>query len=169
MKIDIEDLLGREIVPPNPELLGACISGQSVMVTGAGGSIGSELCRQIVNINPARVVLLDSFEYGLYEIERELKEKLSLIEGGEGIKIIALLGSVCNKSQIENAVRSFQVDTIYHVAAYKQVPMVEKNIVEGAQNNIFGTLLAAEAAMKYKVKNFVLSFFFVPMSMTKKN
>ena len=126
------------------------------MVTGAGGSIGSELCRQIVNINPARVVLLDSFEYGLYEIERELKEKLSLIEGGEGIKIIALLGSVCNKSQIENAVRSFQVDTIYHVAAYKQVPMVEKNIVEGAQNNIFGTLLAAEAAMKYKVKNFVL-------------
>ena len=154
--IDIEDLLGREIVPPNPELLGACISGQSVMVTGAGGSIGSELCRQIVNINPARVVLLDSFEYGLYEIERELKEKLSLIEGGEGIKIIALLGSVCNKSQIENAVRSFQVDTIYHVAAYKQVPMVEKNIVEGAQNNIFGTLLAAEAAMKYKVKNFVL-------------
>ena len=86
--IDIEDLLGREIVPPNPELLGACISGQSVMVTGAGGSIGSELCRQIVNINPARVVLLDSFEYGLYEIERELKEKLSLIEGGEGIKII---------------------------------------------------------------------------------
>ena len=154
--IDIEDLLGREIVPPNPELLGACISGQSVMVTGAGGSIGSELCRQIVNINPARVVLLDSFEYGLYEIERELKEKLSLIEGGEGIKIIALLGTVCNKSQIENAVRSFQVDTIYHVAAYKQVPMVEKNIVEGAQNNIFGTLLAAEAAMKYKVKNFVL-------------
>ena len=154
--IDIEDLLGREIVPPNPELLGACISGQSVMVTGAGGSIGSELCRQIVNINPARVVLLDSFEYGLYEIERELKEKLSLIEGGEGIKIIALLGSVCNKSQIENAVRSFQVDTIYHVAAYKQVPMVEKNIVEGAQNNIFGTLLAAEAALEYKVKNFVL-------------
>ena len=81
--IDIEDLLGREIVPPNPELLGACISGQSVMVTGAGGSIGSELCRQIVNINPAKVVLLDSFEYVLYEIERELKEKLSLIEGGE--------------------------------------------------------------------------------------
>ena len=154
--IDIEDLLGREIVPPNPELLGACISGQSVMVTGAGGSIGSELCRQIVNINPARVVLLDSFEYGLYEIERELKEKLSLIEGGDEIKIIALLGSVCNKSQIDNAVRSFQVDTIYHVAAYKQVPMVEKNIVEGAQNNIFGTVLAAEAAMKYKVKNFVL-------------
>ena len=154
--IDIEDLLGREIVPPNPELLGACITGQSVMVTGAGGSIGSELCRQIVSINPARVVLLDSFEYGLYEVERELREKLLLGEGGEEIKIVALLGSVCNKSQMENAIFSFNVDTVYHVAAYKQVPMVEKNIVEGAQNNIFGTLIAANAAMKYKVKNFVL-------------
>ena len=154
--IDIEDLLGREIVPPNPELLGACITGQSVMVTGAGGSIGSELCRQIVSINPARVVLLDSFEYGLYEVERELREKLLLVEGGEKIKVAALLGSVCNKSQMENAIRSFNVDTVYHVAAYKQVPMVEKNIVEGAQNNIFGTLVAAKAALKYKVKNFVL-------------
>ncbi len=154
--IDIEDLLGREIVPPNPELLGACITGQSVMVTGAGGSIGSELCRQIVSINPARVVLLDSFEYGLYEVERELKEKLLLIGGGEEIKVVALLGSVCNKSQMENAISSFNVDTVYHVAAYKQVPMVEKNIVEGAQNNILGTLVAANAAMKYEVKNFVL-------------
>ncbi len=154
--IDIEDLLGREIVPPNPELLGACITGQSVMVTGAGGSIGSELCRQIVSINPARVVLLDTFEYGLYEVERELREKLQRVDGGEEIKIVALLGSVCNKSQMENAIRSFDVDTVYHVAAYKQVPMVEKNIVEGAQNNIFGTLIAANAAMKHKVRNFVL-------------
>ena len=154
--IDIEDLLGREIVPPNPELLGACITGQSVMVTGAGGSIGSELCRQIVSINPARVVLLDTFEYGLYEVERELREKLQRVDGGEEIKIVALLGSVCNKSQMENAILSFNVDTVYHVAAYKQVPMVEKNIVEGAQNNIFGTLIAANAAMKHKVRNFVL-------------
>ncbi len=154
--IDIEDLLGRDIVPPNPELLGACINCQSVMVTGAAGSIGSELCRLIVSINPARIILLDSFEYGLYEIESELREKLLSIENGDKIEIIALLGSVCNKPQMENAIKSFAVDTVYHVAAYKQVPMVEKNIVEGAQNNIFGTLIAAQAAEKYRVKNFVL-------------
>ena len=154
--IDIEDLLGRDIVPPNPELLGACIQGQSVMVTGAGGSIGSELCRQIINISPSRVILLDTFEYGLYEVENELRDKLRSIEGGDKIEVIALLGSVCNKTQMENAIKSFNVDTVYHVAAYKQVPMVEKNIVEGAQNNVFGTLIAAQAAAKYKVKNFVL-------------
>lgn len=154
--IDIEDLLGRDIVPPNPELLGACISGQSVMVTGAGGSIGSELCRQIINISPARLILLDSFEYGLYEVENELREKLRGIENGQNIEIIALLGSVCNRNQMENAIKSFEVDTVYHVAAYKQVPMVEKNIIEGAQNNIFGTVVSAQAAEKHGVQNFVL-------------
>ena len=154
--IDIEDLLGRDIVPPNPELLGACISGQSVLVTGAGGSIGSELCRQIITINPSRIILLDLFEYGLYEIENELRKKLLTIEGGKQIEIIAMLGSVCNKIQMENIIQSFNVDTVYHVAAYKQVPMVEKNIMEGVQNNIFGTLISAQAAEKYKVKNFVL-------------
>ncbi|HIN89935.1 MAG TPA: polysaccharide biosynthesis protein [Porticoccaceae bacterium] len=154
--IDIEDLLGRDIVPPNPELLGACINGQSVMVTGAAGSIGSELCRLIININPRRLILLDSFEYGLYEIENELREELKDIENGEKIEIVALLGSVCNRVQMESAIQSFSVDTVYHVAAYKQVPMVEKNIVEGVQNNIFGTLISAQVAERYKVKNFVL-------------
>lgn len=154
--IDIEDLLGRDIVPPDPELLGACISGLSVMVTGAAGSIGSELCRQIVTINPARLILLDSFEYGLYELENELRETLANREGGSAIEIYALLGSVCNRTQMENAIKSFKVDTVYHVAAYKQVPMVEKNIVEGVQNNIFGTVIAAQSAEKYQVKNFVL-------------
>ena len=154
--IDIEDLLGRDIVPPNPELLGACISGQSVMVTGAAGSIGSELCRLIININPRRLILLDSFEYGLYEIENELREKLKDIEKGDKIEIVALLGSVCNRVQMESAIQSFSVDTVYHVAAYKQVPMVEKNIVEGVQNNIFGTLISAQVAEKYEVRNFVL-------------
>lgn len=154
--IDIEDLLGRDIVPPDPELLGACITGQSVMVTGAGGSIGSELCRQIVSSNPARLILLDSFEYGLYAIENELREKLTSLEHGKSIELIALLGSVCNQVQMENAIRSFKVDTMYHVAAYKQVPMVEKNIIEGVQNNVFGTLTSAQAAAKHDVKNFVL-------------
>ena len=155
-EIDIEDLLGRDIVPPNPELLGACISNQSVMVTGAGGSIGSELCRQIIAINPCKLILLDSFEFGLYKLEAELLEKLQSIEGGDKIEIVSLLGSVGNRLQMENAIKSFDVDTVYHVAAYKQVPMVEKNVVEGVQNNIFGTLISAQAAEKFEVKNFVL-------------
>ena len=103
-----------------------------------------------------RVILLDSFEYGLYEVESELRDKLRSIENGDKIEIIALLGSVCNRAQMENAIKNFAVNTVYHVAAYKQVPMVEKNIVEGAQNNVFGTLIAAKAAAKYKVENFVL-------------
>lgn len=154
--IDIEDLLGRDIVPPNPELLGACITDQSVMVTGAGGSIGSELCRQIIAINPSRLILLDSFEFGLYKLEAELIENLQSIEGGDKIEIVSLLGSVGNRLQMENAIKSFKVDTVYHVAAYKQVPMVEKNVVEGVQNNIFGTLVSAQASEKFNVKNFVL-------------
>lgn len=155
-EIDIEDLLGRDIVPPNPELLGACITGQSVLVTGAGGSIGSELCRQIIEINPYRLVLLDSFEFGLYKLEAELVKKLQSVEGGDRIEIVALLGSIGNRLQMENAIETFEVDTLYHAAAYKQVPMVEKNVVEGVQNNIFGTLVSALAAEKFKVKNFVL-------------
>jgi len=155
-EIDIEDLLGRDIVPPNPELLGACITGQSVLVTGAGGSIGSELCRQIIEINPYRLVLLDSFEFGLYKLEAELVKKLQSVEGGARIEIVALLGSIGNRLQMENAIETFEVDTLYHAAAYKQVPMVEKNVVEGVQNNIFGTLVSAQAAEKFKVKNFVL-------------
>ncbi len=155
-EIDIEDLLGRDIVPPNPELLGACITAQSVMVTGAGGSIGSELCRQIIEINPSRLVLLDSFEFGLYKLEAELVEKLQGVEGGDKIEIVALLGSIGNRLQMEHAIKTFEVDTLYHAAAYKQVPMVEKNVVEGVQNNIFGTLVSAQAAEKFKVKNFVL-------------
>jgi FlaA1/EpsC-like NDP-sugar epimerase len=154
--IEIEDLLGRDIVPPNPELLEACIIGQSVMVTGAAGSIGSELCRQIVLMKPTRMILLDSFEFGLYEIESELQETLLRIDGIEQVELIALLGNVCNKLQMENVIKTYKVDTVYHVAAYKQVPMVEKNIVEGVQNNIFGTLITAEAAEKFQVKNFVL-------------
>ncbi len=154
--IDIEDLLGRDIVPPNPELLGACIVSKSVMVTGAAGSIGSELCRQIIMLKPSRLVLLDSFEYGLYELENALRETLLALDGGKFVELVALLGTVCNKSQIENAIKSFKVETVYHVAAYKQVPMVEKNIIEGVQNNIFGTMITAEAAEKYQVKNFVL-------------
>ncbi len=153
--IDIEDLLGRDIVPPNPKLMGACISGCSVLVTGAAGSIGSELCRQILQLHPARLVLLDSSEYGLYTIENELREEMSALENGNHMELIALLGNVCNSSLMEHVMRRFAVETVYHVAAYKQVPMVESNIIEGVQNNIFGTLISAQAAEKTGVRNFV--------------
>ncbi len=155
-EIDIEDLLGRDTVPPSERLLGACITGKSVLVTGAGGSIGSELCRQIINVNPARLVLLDSSEFGLYEIENELRKRLETIDGGAAIEVAALLGSVCNQRHMENLIETFRIETIYHAAAYKQVPMVERNIFEGVSNNIFGTLVAARAARKFGVRNFVL-------------
>lgn len=153
--IDIEDLLGRDIVPPDPQLMGACIKDSSVMITGAGGSIGSELCRQILRLRPNTLVLYDNSEFGLYMIESELKEVQKLLEGGGNIKIVALLGSVRNQIQVESAIRKFNIRTVYHAAAYKQVPMVEKNIVEGVQNNIFGTLVLAKAAAKFNVENFV--------------
>lgn len=154
--IDIEDLLGRDIVPPNPKLLGACISGCAVLVTGAAGSIGSELCRQILLLKPSRLILLDSFEYGLYTVENELLENKALMENGEQIELVALLGNVCNPQLMEHVMKRFGVQTVYHVAAYKQVPMVESNIIEGVQNNIFGTLISAQAAEKTGVTHFVL-------------
>ena len=154
--IDIEDLLGRDIVPPNPKLLGACITGCSVMVTGAAGSIGSELCRQILLLKPSRLIMLDSFEYGLYTVENELLESKAAMPNGEKIELVALLGNVCNPQLMEHTMKRFGVQTVYHVAAYKQVPMVESNIIEGVQNNIFGTLISAQAAEKTGVTHFVL-------------
>ncbi len=154
--IDIEDLLGRDIVPPDPQLMGACIENQVVLVTGAGGSIGSELCRQIIKLRPAHLILYDNSEYGLYTIESELLESLRAMEDTRQTRIVALLGSVRNRVQVENAIRKFGVKTVYHAAAYKQVPMVEKNIIEGVQNNIFGTLVVAQAAESLGVENFVL-------------
>lgn len=157
--IDIEDLLGRDIVPPDPDLMGACITGKSVLVTGAAGSIGSELCRQIVNLRPARLVLLDSFEFGLYDVELELqslRDSLPVADRSSTTEIIALLGNVCNRGLMEAVMTRFHVNTVYHVAAYKQVPMVEKNVVEGVHNNVFGTAVSALAAQQCGVEHFVL-------------
>jgi FlaA1/EpsC-like NDP-sugar epimerase len=153
--IDIEDLLGRDIVPPDPQLMVACIEAGNVLITGAGGSIGSELCRQIIKLRPSHMILLDNSEYGLYTIENELREMLSLLEEGKEIKITALLGSVCHQALVEHVLRKFSVRTVYHAAAYKQVPMVEKNVVEGVRNNVFGTQVLAKAAAKFAVENFV--------------
>lgn len=153
-EVAIEDLLGRDLVPPRQDLLDANIRGKTVMVTGAGGSIGSELCRQILSQRPARLVLLDLSEFGLYGIDEELRG-LAAAESPETV-IVPLLGSVLDRPRLEGALRQFAVDTIFHAAAYKHVPLVERNPVEGVRNNVFGTLALAEAARAVGVKAFVL-------------
>ena len=152
--VDLDDLLGRDPVPPHPELIDRCITDKVVMVTGAGGSIGSELCRQILTSGPRELLLLDNSEYALYNIERELREIKQAI--GSTVDIVALLGSVQDQRRLETVYRTFAVQTVYHAAAYKHVPMVEYNIAEGVANNVFGTWYAAEAARKAGVDTFVL-------------
>lgn len=148
--VAIQDLLGRDPVAPVQSLLQANITDKVVMVTGAGGSIGSELCRQILKLQPTMLILYELNEFGLYEIEKELQHKNS------SSPIIAVLGSVLNQQRLEAICQRFNVQTIYHAAAYKHVPMVEKNTSEGVRNNIFGTLSCAKAAISSKVETFVL-------------
>ena len=152
--IDLDDLLGREPVPPHPELIERCINNKVVLVTGAGGSIGSELCRQILGSGPAELLLLDNSEFALYNIERELKA--IQVASGTHTNVIVLLGSIQDQRRIETIYRTFGVNTVYHAAAYKHVPMVEYNVAEGVANNVFGTWHAAEAARKVGVETFVL-------------
>lgn len=152
--VDIEDLLGRDPVPPHQDLLSRCITGKSVLVTGAGGSIGSELCRQIIKLGPVRLVLLEQSEVGLYAIDRELSELIET-EGGE-IELVPLLGSVINRGYVQSMCEEYQVDTLYHAAAYKHVPIVEANPASGVRNNIIGTLSAAKGAEAAGVKHFIL-------------
>lgn len=152
--IEIEDLLGRETVTPDSRLISSCISEKSVMVTGAGGSIGSELCRQIMLFKPARLLLLDVSEFALYSIEQELKAIQAEID--TNIELIPFLGSVLDREKCEKILRTFAVETIYHAAAYKHVPLVEHNPIEGIRNNVFGTLRIAQAAMETGVATFVL-------------
>ena len=152
--IDVGDLLGRDHVPPNARLIDGCIQGKVVMVTGAGGSIGSELCRQIALLRPARLLLLEVSELALYNIEKELRlltqsEKLRL-------EIIGLLGSTHHRTRMREILQAYGVQTIYHAAAYKHVPIVEQNVVEGIHNNVFGTWHTAEAALECRVETFVL-------------
>lgn len=152
--VEIEDLLGRDPVQANPNLLHACITNKVVMVTGAGGSIGSELCRQIVRQSPKTLVLFELNEYSLYSIEQELQQEIAT--RGLDLKLVSLLGSVQKENRLETIMRTFGVNTVYHAAAYKHVPLVEHNIVEGVRNNVFGTWYCAEAAIKAGVESFVL-------------
>ena len=146
--VDIQDLLGRDAVEPSPLLMQKCIQSKVVMVTGAGGSIGSELCRQILLQKPAKLILFEQSEYQLYQIERELI--------CAGVDVLPILGSVCDVQHIERVLARFKVDTIYHAAAYKHVPLVEFNVAAGVRNNVWGTRVVAEAALRQGVEHFVL-------------
>ena len=148
--MEIEDLLGREVALPNQTLLEQNIKNKVVMVTGAGGSIGSELCRQIIKHQPSSLILFEVSEYSIYSIEKELRDL------NKSIPVIPLLGNVGDKTRIIDICQTFKVNTIYHAAAYKHVPLVEMNPIEGIKNNIFGTLHCVEAAIESYVDTFVL-------------
>lgn len=152
--VAIEDLLGRDSVAPQQALMEANIKDKVVMVTGAGGSIGSELCRQIVRQKPKALILFELSEFGLYQIDRELS---NLVEVESlNVEIVPLLGSVQRINRLATTMKSFGVHTVYHAAAYKHVPLVEYNVVEGVRNNVFGTYYTAKAAIEAQVESFVL-------------
>ncbi|WET13329.1 nucleoside-diphosphate sugar epimerase/dehydratase [Pseudomonas sp. D3] len=153
-EVDIADLLGRDTVPAQEKLLEHCIKGKSVLVTGAGGSIGSELCRQIIELRPTTLLLFEHSEFNLYTILSELEQRIS--RDSLPIRLLPILGSVRNQTQLLDFMKSWHVDTVYHAAAYKHVPMVEHNIAEGVLNNVLGTLNTAQAALQAGVANFVL-------------
>lgn len=148
--ISLEDLLGRDIVPPREDLFAKCTLRKTVMVTGAGGSIGKELCRQIATQEPRRLILFDHSEYALYAIEQELRQRYPQLP------ITARIGSVCDATAVSAALRGQQVDTIYHAAAYKHVPLVEANMPEGIRNNVLGSLTIADLADHFGVQTCVL-------------
>jgi FlaA1/EpsC-like NDP-sugar epimerase len=153
-ELDIEDLLGREPVVPNPLLLRKNITGKVVLVTGAGGSIGSELCRQIMKANPLVLLMVESSEFALYAIHQELEKKKTQSE--LAVELIPLLASVQDSARIAEILTAWQPATVYHAAAYKHVPLVEQNPGQGIKNNVFGTLNMAQQSAKHGVSDFVL-------------
>ncbi|MGF1697549.1 polysaccharide biosynthesis protein [Vibrio lamellibrachiae] len=152
--VAIDDLLGRDPVIPQQALMEANIKNKVVMVTGAGGSIGSELCRQIIKLQPRSLVLFELSEFGLYQVDRELNQLTESM--GLEVVIVPLLGSVQRINRLSTVMSSFNVQTVYHAAAYKHVPLVEYNVVEGVRNNVFGTYYTAKAAIEASVESFVL-------------
>ena len=151
---DIADLLGRDPVPAQEGLLERCIYKQTVLVTGAGGSIGAELCRQIIGLGPTTLLLFDHSEFNLYSILSELEQRI--LRESLSVRLLPILGSVRNQQHLVDVMATWRVDTVYHAAAYKHVPMVEHNIAEGILNNVYGTLCTAQAALQTGVANFVL-------------
>jgi len=153
-ELSISDILGRDMVAPDQALMRRDIANKIVMVTGAGGSIGSELCRQIFAQNPKKLVLFDHSEYALYAILQELQSKITPEKAG--VELTAILGSVTDKPRLEQLFLASAPDTVFHAAAYKHVPLVEDNMFEGIKNNLFGTLVLSQAAIDAGVKKFVL-------------
>ncbi|KRP57108.1 membrane protein [Pseudomonas synxantha] len=153
-EVDIADLLGRDSVPAQDELLEHCIKGQNVLVTGAGGSIGSELCRQILELKPMTLLLFEHSEFNLYSILSELEQRIT--RNSLPVKLLPILGSVRDQAKLLDVMKTWRVDTVYHAAAYKHVPIVEHNIAEGVLNNVIGTLNTAQAALQAGASNFVL-------------
>lgn len=153
-EVDIADLLGRDAVPPQQALFERCIRDQVVMVTGAGGSIGSELCRQIVSTGPTTLLLFEHSEFNLYSIHSELEQRIR--RESLAVRLVPILGSIRNPQRLLDVMRSWAVNTVYHAAAYKHVPMVEHNIAEGVLNNVLGSTYTAQAAVRAGVEHFVL-------------
>ena len=157
-ELDIDDLLGREPVKPNGLLLNRSTHNKTVMVTGAGGSIGGELCRQVIKTQPRRLLLVEMSEFALYQIHQEIQSALELseISLGEDLEVVPLLASVCDEVRMHEIMDTWRPHTIYHAAAYKHVPLVEHNPAEGVRTNVWGTKVCAEAAVRNGVQNFVL-------------
>ncbi|MEW6090642.1 MAG: nucleoside-diphosphate sugar epimerase/dehydratase [Pseudomonadota bacterium] len=151
-ELDADDLLGRQPVEPDRNLIESDIRGKNVLVTGAGGSIGSELCRQIIACQPMRLVLFDSSEFALFRIHQELLPRAART----GIDLVPVLGSVQDEERIDEVISSFGLNTVYHAAAYKHVPLVQGNPIEGLKNNVWGTIACARAAHRHGVGKFVL-------------
>lgn len=157
--LDINDLLGRDVVNPDTNTMNAHLAGQTILVTGAGGSIGSELCRQILAAGPGKLLLLDNSEYALYTIHRELELALASKSAGNShlaTQLVALLGSVQDEQRVEEIIACWRPSHVYHAAAYKHVPLVEHNPIQGVANNVFGTLTVARLCIRHKVSHFVL-------------
>ena len=154
-ELDVEDILHRDQIKPNIELLSNNVNSKVVLITGAGGSVGSELSRQILKLHPKKILLLEVSEFALYEIYSRLNDIMEKTKI-ENVKIIPLIGSIQDKIRMEDIIKQFNPDTIYHSAAYKHVPLIEENIYEGIKNNVFGTLNIAKISLKQKVKNFIL-------------
>ena len=149
--VDIEDLLGREPIEVDFNLMGSYIQDSTILVTGAGGSIGSELCRQIANIRPKKLIMLDNYENNLYSIQQELIRKY-----GDSIKMIAVVASIREQKRMEKIFDKYRPEVVFHAAAHKHVPLMENSPGEAIKNNIFGTLNVAMLSSKYNVKRFLL-------------